>query len=287
MLSRYLGLLLLGLAFNSSCQRNSNKERLLQYLKEDIEKASITINTSIQIILSEIEEKKNNPPTSTKGGIWLQKALAINQHSQNLFTEINELKTTNTSLLKIDKLNQRIRNYADTILAIDPKIRDNFKEYFVDTVPVHHSLPSLWERLNILNDVDDEDRIIILSQLQLGILQRARTIISLCNMSIPIPCSFYTSYSTIIGQNSQVITAGEKLEIVAGVGAFSSRVRPIITINGSVQEISEDGTAIFQYVPRGKPGNRRIPVSIEFLDEYGIAQKVEREVTYRLVKNIP
>ncbi|MEO5562680.1 MAG: hypothetical protein ABIR18_04575 [Chitinophagaceae bacterium] len=97
------------------------------------------------------------------------------------------------------------------------------------------------------------------------------------------PHDYYDSYSAIVVQGSAYIRAGEKIDITAGVGAFSKAAMPVITANGKLVLISYDGAEHYTFKASSQPGKHYVPVRIECIDEIGKKQIIERNVKYTVV----
>jgi hypothetical protein len=76
---------------------------------------------------------------------------------------------------------------------------------------------------------------------------------------------FFDSFALIIGQSNNNVKSGDKIEITAGLGVFSGRLQPEITINGKVAEINEEGIAVYKFKAPQKTGRYFVPVKSIFI----------------------
>lgn len=95
---------------------------------------------------------------------------------------------------------------------------------------------------------------------------------------------FFTSYQAIVGQSSSYVKAGEKIEITAGIGSFSTQERPVITINRNNVSLRETGAAVYSFKASNKPGKHFVPVKIEFTNQDGQKMTQEFNVKYTVAK---
>ncbi len=72
---------------------------------------------------------------------------------------------------------------------------------------------------------------------------------------------------------------GDEIEITAGVGAFSAAAKPKIYVGGQLQNLTEDGTALFKTTASGA-GDHTVDVKIEFTKPDGTPAVVNKPVKY-------
>ena len=140
---------------------------------------------------------------------------------------------------------------------------------FVDSFFVDVSVLEAFTRLNQLqnNVLREENRIFAFLHDQTSFHNRGI-------------CSFE---SAIVGQSSSVLKKGEELIIEAGVGNFNTSGSPKVTIGGKLIPL-ESGVAEYKFRTAKAPGKYSVPVQIEFLDQEGKTQMVNKTITYRVVE---
>lgn len=89
----------------------------------------------------------------------------------------------------------------------------------------------------------------------------------------------YDAFQAFAGTNSTYLMPGQELEITAGVGAFSKKSTPTIYINGALQPLTADGTAIWKNKVDGA-GDKSVSVKIEFTKPDGTKGVVEKQMKY-------
>ncbi|HEY1871798.1 MAG TPA: GldM family protein, partial [Chitinophagaceae bacterium] len=105
-------------------------------------------------------------------------------------------------------------------------------------------------------------------------------VVQFCHNKVGEVNVVFDSYGAVIGQSSNYLMPGQKLDITAGVGAFSKKAQPTITIGGSPIQIGEDGAA-HTTLEGGGIGQHSIPVSITFTNqETGKPQTINQVVQY-------
>ena len=69
----------------------------------------------------------------------------------------------------------------------------------------------------------------------------------------------------LVGQSSNYVMPGEEVSITAGVGAYSSKAAPKISINGSSVAVT-DGQGVYKTTASGA-GEHSVSVNVTFTDE--------------------
>lgn len=73
------------------------------------------------------------------------------------------------------------------------------------------------------------------------------------------------------------------MTVTAGVGVFESRTQPNVYVNRKPVPVGAEGLAEYSFQVPPHPGHYRLPVRIEFTDQDGKLQTVEKEVRYRVL----
>lgn len=260
-------LVILGLL---SCRTNE-KQELLIALNNSIVQSNNIIDVQILDILHSIEEKLNDPITTEKARIWYPKAAQI----QSLSTEmITNLENQKNSKIDIDSLIKQVKDFPTSILRIDPKINEAFKDSFDKLFVKSSTLKSA------LSNDDSISVIALINGIENSIRIAESKALAFCNEQNSLLYFEYPTTSAIISQNSSYIQKGENIEIIAGIGAFSTRNNPIVKINHKQVPLSENGVAIYKFKSSQKAGRYNVPVDIEYVDQDGKKIKLNRTITY-------
>ncbi|MGV3765484.1 MAG: gliding motility protein GldM [Chitinophagaceae bacterium] len=89
----------------------------------------------------------------------------------------------------------------------------------------------------------------------------------------------YDAFQAFAGTNSTYLMPGQELEITAGVGAFSSKSKPSITINGAAQPLNADGAAVWKSRVDGV-GSHKVPVKITYTKPDGTQATIDKVIEY-------
>jgi hypothetical protein len=80
--------------------------------------------------------------------------------------------------------------------------------------------------------------------------------------------------------NSSIVQPEEKMEIIAGNGTFYTNRNTKVFIYDRQIEIGENGVAEYKFNASSKPGRYFIPVRVNYLDQNGKQQTVQKEIEY-------
>jgi len=89
----------------------------------------------------------------------------------------------------------------------------------------------------------------------------------------------YDQFAAIAETDKSYAMEGDEIHITAGVGAFSAAAKPNISINGSYQNLSSDGTVTYTTKASGV-GDHNVPVNIEYTKPDGTKTTVQKVVKY-------
>jgi hypothetical protein len=300
------------LSFLSACSGNKTDSLLFDTLNENLLKSNVTISRSTDLILSELEEKAKDPATAYKGQIWGSKAKLVKELSAGMFGYIEKLKArlikeaggkegevdksyhaddmyaTERLFRKKNEEKQLIAElikYNEALMAIDPGIKSAFDSSVIGSF--FYKYPNGKKRYAtelLLEEISVFSALSLLNGFQNNIVVFENRLIQFCDNKVSSAILWFDSYSAIIAQSSSYIKAGEKFEITAGVGAFSSKSMPVITINGVQASLSEDGAAHYIFKASTKPGKHAVKVKINFTDEIGQKQTIEKAVVYTVAE---
>ncbi|MBO9660849.1 MAG: hypothetical protein J7527_18650 [Chitinophagaceae bacterium] len=257
-----------------------------------MERSYRTINDVSQMTIISLEEKTSDLRSAERARTWLPRAKAVEQLTKNINSDIGRLINTHSQTQNSWKdqcklLQNKLRVYADSIVALDPRINAAFRDEFADSVKSGRFQPFLWETLRSLDQATEPERATILTQLKLSLAERSNAIISFCNEMCTAGCVLsFETYSAIVGQNSAAILPGEKLEITAGMGAFTNRAALKVSVNGKPVPVNNDGIMQYSFIPSGKPGTYQVPVVLNFVDQDGLQRSIEKILTYRVLEPV-
>jgi hypothetical protein len=279
--------------------KKNNNDELIKYLDKSLQNSKILVNKSTEYLLSELEEKTKDPATAVRGRVWFAKAQLVREYSKEVYGQIEDLKrklmagsiNKNIALKSVPSMDeeltelvQKLKAYNKNLLKIDPELNSAFSNYLSIEKDDGSSM-FIYYPVNILStEVTLLEANYLLNQFQNNIKITENRMVQFSNNKVGISCDFFDSYSVILGINTNRAAPGTKMEIIAGVGAFSARANPKVLINGTSVNLSEDAAIHYEFTAPQKPGKYHLPVKIEFTDEIGKRITMERDIEYSVVK---
>lgn len=277
-------------------------------VNSSLEKTNTVVNNSTNTIIASFQEKMEDPITATKAKLWYPKAESIVNSSKSVYDYIEGLKnkilkaadfdpSKGDSSYKMDNLDvptrlmidqgegktlqKQLTDYKQFVLNVDPEIMAEFS----NNLPIDLTMPktqnkgnNTWESA-YFRMVPTVAALTILSKFQNDIKTSENRIVSFLHNKIGQVAVRFDTYAAVIGQSSNYLMPGQELEITAGVGAFSKKALPVITIGGANTALGDDGAAHYKTTVNNI-GTSSIPVSITYTDQEGVQQTIKKIVEY-------
>ncbi|GAB4094085.1 gliding motility protein GldM [Flaviaesturariibacter terrae] len=278
-----------------------------------LRKTNQTVDASTVSIISSLQDKLSDPSSKAKAEIWLPKAQQAQALSKDMYNYIGELRNKILKAADFDptrmkdgkpdssfradnldiatrimveegdgkKLFERLKQYRQQLLAIDPLIAKEFE----NSLQIDLNMPVTQDKSNktlesaYFHMVPTVAAITILSKFQNDVKTSENKVVAFCHEQVGKVTVRYDTFAAIVGQNTNYVMPGQEIEINAGVGAFSRAAAPQISINGQGAPIGADGQAVLK-VPGGGLGKHSVPVVIRFQDQDGKMQTVTKNVEY-------
>jgi gliding motility-associated protein GldM len=271
------------------------------------------ITASNNTLYKSLVEKLNDPQSAEKAKIWEPKAMQAKKLSDDMNGYINDLKAqllkaadlrmkwdskikdsvqdyrednldASTRLFethgKGKELKDRLDEYKQQMLAIDPSIKQQFESSFpVNTVPpVSQEGKQKDFTQTFFHMTPTVAALTMLSKFQNNIKNAENMIVTYCHSQIGAVAVHMDQVGVLVGQNSNYLMPGQQLSVTAGVGAYSSSSTPTITINGSNVPVTA-GQGTYNTTVSGA-GEHTVNVNVKFKDENGNWVTKTQTVTY-------
>lgn len=287
-------------------------DKSLTTSNENLASANNTLYTSL-------DSKLKDPMTSEKAKPWNDKALQAKKLSAEMNTYIDQLKAelkkeAGEHEVEVDgkkvmqfkeddleaatrlfgegeghkakgpELKNRLQQFRDQMLSIDPAIAKEF----ASTFPVE----DLKTAKIIGQDGKEKDftfayfhmtptvaALTLLSKFQNNVKNAENQVVTYCHNQVGAVKVVYDQFAALVGQTSNYLMPGEEMEITAGVGAYSKAAQPQITINGSSMPVGPDGRASSKFNVSGS-GARTVPVNVTYTKPDGTKESKTFDVKY-------
>jgi len=274
-----------------------------------LDKTNHTIATSTDDVMKSFQDLLADEKTKVKAAEWYPKA----QHAQDLSAGMyNYIESLRQRLLERadfnpakkkdstykednqdiatkmmidqktgDTLKQKLDDYRKAMLAIDPKVAEEFSK----SLQVNTDMPVTQNKSNktwadaYFHMVPTVAALTMLRKFQNDVKTSENKVVTFLHQQVGKVVVRYDNFEAIVGQNSKYLMPGQQLEITAGLGAFSKSKLPTISIGGASVPLNDKGMAIKQ-LDGGGIGNHSIPVTVAFTDQDGNPQTRTFNVEY-------
>ncbi|HYM94593.1 MAG TPA: gliding motility protein GldM [Chitinophagaceae bacterium] len=273
-----------------------------------LEKSNTTISNSTATIMASLKQKLNEASTAEKAKIWYPRAQQVQQFAADINNYIQGLKDAilikaggdpknpdksykddNLDIatrMMVDKgsgkiLLQKLTDFKNNILGINDTVRAEFAK----SLPIDLSMPKTQNKSNktweeaYFHMVPTVAALTILSKFQNDVKTSENKVIAYCHSKVGEVVVRQDAFAAIAVADANYILPGQKINITAGVGGFSTAVKPEISINGSPVAVGPDGTAKMEVLGSGL-GNHTVPVHIVYTDQDGKKQSIDKMIEY-------
>jgi gliding motility-associated protein GldM len=275
-------------------------------VNNSLEKTNGIVSQSTDNIVNSLKSKVNDPSLHDKAVKWLAVAQKVTGYSNTTNTYIQSLKQDimdraggdpNKKSFKADNLDiatrlmvdkgkgkellQKLTEYKTNVLAADPSIDSTFR----NSLPLDLAIPGnvsksnrTWERA-YFHMVPTVAALTILSKFQNDIKTSENRIVQFLHAKVGEVVIQQDAFAAIAVANTTNALPNEEIEITAGVGGFSTKVSPSVSIDGRNIELGPDGAAHYKF-NAGGVGSRTVSVNITYTDQNGVKQTIEKKIEY-------
>lgn len=277
-------------------------------VNNSLQTTNTTVDKSSQTIMASLKGKLSDPSTAAKAQIWLPKAQQVQNYTKTVYSYIQGLKDDilrkangdpnnpdksykedNLDIatrMMVDKgegknLYKHLDDFKKNILAIDPEIAKEFSA----SLPIDLSTPKTQSKSNksweyaYFHMVPTVAALTILSKFQNDVKTSENRVVQFCHNKVGEVIIRNDAFAAIAVADANYILPGQEIQVTAGVGGFSTAVKPEISINGSSVPVGPDGTAVMK-VTGGGIGTHTIPVHIVYTDQDGKRIPVDKTIEY-------
>ena len=173
------------------------------------------------------------------------------------------------------ELDDKLKAYRAAMLAIDPLIDSNFKKNF----PIEIDPNAGDATTRSFRMMPTVAAVTLLSKYQNNIKNAENQVVNFCHDQVSKVKVIYNQFAAIVGQSSNYLMPGEKLKINAGVGAFSTEARPVISIGGNSIAVNAEGVAEKEFAVDGS-GDKSIAVNVSYTTPDGKTESKPYTIKY-------
>jgi len=275
--------------------------------------SNTVLDNSTSGIYSNFEELLKDPKTADKAAIWKPKADQVRKLAGETFTILENYKQAlkvesdldeTTGAFKEDNIDAATR-YFDTkgngkdlyakleefktrLLGIDPEMAKQIGQKIPLNLEVIKSASGNKSTGDKIKDWVNSyfhmtptiAAITILSKFQNDVKNSENLAATFCANQVGAVKLIMDKFEPLVGTSSNYLMPGEEMTIVAGLGAFNSNVKPVVTIDGRSIPVSANGVAESKFNVGGT-GSRSMNVSVSFMDpNTGVNKTISKKIEY-------
>lgn len=272
--------------------------------------ANATIERKNTDIFKSFEKKLEDPASAERAKQWLPLADQAKRYADQMYKQLDDLKLQlkNEAGLKVEdgkevyaednldaatrmmvekkqgeKLKKALDDFKKNLLAIHPEIRSNFEKALPINTDVDKSLiqnPANRDFSSVYFRMTPAiAAITILSKFQNDVRNSEAMVVDFCHRKVGEVEVVYDEFKALAGTNSQYLMPGQELVITAGVGAFSKKAQPTVSVDGANVALNAEGVAEYK-MNVGGPGSYTKNVKITFIKPDGTPATVEKKIEY-------
>jgi gliding motility-associated protein GldM len=278
---------------------------------KSLKDSNANIDKANGTLYSSLTEKLKDAQSAEKAKIWEPKAQEAKKLSDDLAKYIEDLKLelkkeaglemeNGVEKFKEDnleaatrlfgsgeegkkrgpELEKRLKDYRDAMLKIDGAIKTEFeKTLAVDGLPPVGQDGKVKDfTLGYFHMTPTVAALTILSKFQNNVKNAENQVTTYCHNQIGQVVVRMDQAAVLVGQSSNYVMPGQEITITAGVGAYSSKAAPRISINGA-GVAAVDGVGTYKFQATGG-GSRKVPVTVTYLDQNGVSKTETKEIEY-------
>lgn len=277
----------------SCSERNTDNSAVIKTLDEGLHNSNIKIDSETNSLYRIIETKLLDQKFSPQANRWEPVAYKIQLLSDDLYNYIDSLKNDlkqQANFFKSKKkgieLYDRLRNYKQNLLELNPEINSRFRNKFLLTSKSFDFRIDNKKDFNetFLNNTSAEFVLALLTKFQNNIRIIENDMVSFCYSKIENTESDYNNYTLLISQSRNEVSPGQNIQLLVGVGIFSKASKPKINIDGRAISLGDNGAADYTFKASAQTGIHIVPIKVEYVNLEGITKSFSDTVKYNVSK---
>lgn len=271
------------------------------------------LNESNKSIYSNFEEMLKDPKTSEKAAIWKPKADQIRVLADDVYNKIEGYKLglkeesdldKSTGVFKEDDIEAPTRYFTNK--GFGPTLYQALGEFKVKLLAIDNDMAKqVGSKLPLNLDIPKSNAgntltgdkvtdwvnsyfhmtptiaaLTILSKLQNDVKNSENIAAAFCANQVGSVKLVLDKFEPLVGTSSNYLMPGEEMIVTAGLGAFNSNVKPVVTIDGRSISVNASGVAESKFSV-GAAGTKSMNVTVSFIDpNTGENRTVSKKVNY-------
>jgi hypothetical protein len=273
------------------------------------------LNEFNKSIYDNFDQMLKDPKTSEKAAIWKPKADQVRGLAQDIYTKIETYKQglkeesdldKSTGEFKEDDIEAPTRYFTEN--GHGPELYQALGEFKVKLLAIDKDLAAqIGAKLPLNLEVPQSNAgntltgnkvtdwvnsyfhmtptvaaLTILSKFQNDVKNSENIAAAFCANQVGSVKLVLDKFEPLVGTSSNYLMPGEEMIVTAGLGAFNSNVKPVVTIDGRTISVNASGVAESKFSV-GAAGTKTMNVTVSFIDpNTGEKRTVSKKVNYTI-----
>ncbi|MGC4102705.1 hypothetical protein [Ferruginibacter sp.] len=294
----------------SCADKPANTLKIFEAAEESLLQSDYAIFQANNSMYGALEEKLSMPETAEMASKWEPKAILIGERSTAMVRYLDSLipvlkKEAGIQLVEMKEvykeddveavrklfinknvgkeIYEKLKKYKMDMLAVDPYLNKEFAENLIIISNGFENVSKDDFNKTFFDGVPAIAAIVMLRKFENNVRVLENKFITYCYNQIGTSGWRLHVFAPLVSQNGNQFKKGDKIKIVAGIGAYYSSAKPTISINGKIFK-TLGGVADYESKTPLKAGSYSIPVKIEYFEPGGSKKFFETKVEYTVVE---
>jgi len=280
-----LGVFILASFLISCNQKEKVEANINNYTNEVLVSSQEITEASIRRRFVDLQDKLNNPDTRDSALVYKPKAgsaIAVGNNMTDYLDTLVDRLIKSGKVEEDDSLFERLKMYENSVVKIDANVNQLFEKciLFIDTSNDFKNINRKQFYNRFLNGITQKQVIIFLNSLKQNVLINEAEMVKYFDLNVNFSSEGYYKFQALITQNSKHFKPNDELEIVAGIGAFSSVAKPVLVINKKNIDIDAEGAFRYKMQVSNELGKHTVPIKVSFTKPNGEKAELNEQVVY-------
>jgi hypothetical protein len=281
-ISRVIKFLIVAFLLSSCSSRNENDKIVIALVTKSLQMSNENLTNQNNYIYDAFAERIKDPQTRERAMLWQTKALKVREETNLLLKILQDEKLVLSDSVMLNTLKEKVKSFNEKLKNIDEEIEYKF-ERLLNESSVFNSV-SVDDKMSMLNSnrlSADQSKALVAQQIYYARITE-NAIIDYCYSEVRAHIATHDYPKLLVWQNYTHLKKGDKLEIKAGIGAFSILANQVIKVDNKIIKINENGISEMSFIANGKVGKYFKTITIQFTNPDDNVENLEKRIEYTI-----
>jgi hypothetical protein len=281
-ISRVIKFLIVAFLLSSCSSRNENDKIVIALVTKSLQMSNENLTNQNNYIYDAFAESVKDPQTMERAMLWRTKAHKVREETNLLLKILQDEKLVLSDSVMLNTLKEKVKSFNEKLKNIDEEIEYKF-ERLLNESSVFNSV-SVDDKMSMLNSnrlSADQSKALVAQQIYYARITE-NAIIDYCYSEVRAHIATHDYPKLLVWQNYTHLKKGDKLEIKAGIGAFSILANQVIKVDNKIIKINENGISEMSFIANGKVGKYFKTITIQFTNPDDNVENLEKRIEYTI-----